>query len=132
MKVLVATREGQGVRRNDFCFVPEGELVRFGFVCDGEQLDGSCGCRRSLCGFDCLLSTTTFKVVDLPISEDEYFEKLISSSLKAGFVIDGDSKYMVDIAHQDCARLLELAKSFDVGIVLENREVVQPRALIYS
>lgn len=128
MKVLVATKERQGLRPNDFCFVPEGELVRFSWTCDGEGIDGKCGCRRSLCGFDCLLSTTTFKVADLPLSEDEYFDKLIESFRSAGW-IDGElTDNLKAIARQDCDRLLKLAMLFNVGTVLENREVIQARA----
>ena len=52
MKMLVATKETQGKRRNDFCWATEGELVRFAFQCDGEAVDGRCGCRRSFCGLD--------------------------------------------------------------------------------
>ena len=49
MKVLVATRNTQGQRGNDFCFVPEGEIVAFPAAeCTGEKIDGSCGCRRSV------------------------------------------------------------------------------------
>jgi len=128
MKVLVATRDGQGLRRNDFCFVPDGELVRFGFVCDGEELDGSCGCLRSLCGFDCLKSTTTFKVADLPLSEDEYFDKLVASFRSSGWIKGEPSEQWKAIARQDCDRLLKIAMLFNIGTVLEKREVIQPRA----
>ena len=50
MKLLVATTKTQGQRKNDFCWVPEDEIVQFAFVCDGEKIDGSCGCRRSMSG----------------------------------------------------------------------------------
>lgn len=52
MKVMVATREGQGFRENDFSWTKENELVGFTSECDGETIDGNCGCRRSMSGFD--------------------------------------------------------------------------------
>jgi len=61
--IFVATRQTQGQRDNDFCFVPEGEIVTFPvFTCTGEEADGACGCRRSLCGVHSSTGTTTVKV----------------------------------------------------------------------
>jgi hypothetical protein len=36
MRILVSTKKTQGQRKNDFCWVPEGEIVRFGMECGGE------------------------------------------------------------------------------------------------
>lgn len=52
MKVLVATTKRQGMRKNDFCHATEGELVKFSFECDGEKVDGKCGCKRSMGGIN--------------------------------------------------------------------------------
>ena len=41
MKILVATKETQGNRKNDFCFCDEEEIVKAGMECDGESVDGS-------------------------------------------------------------------------------------------
>ena len=63
-KILVSTKDTQGQRSNDFCYVPEGEPVRFGIICDRDKgrPDGGCGCARSLIGIYCGKGTTTFKV----------------------------------------------------------------------
>lgn len=65
MKVLVSTAETQGQRENDFCYVPEGEIVMLGFICDRDvnDPDGECSCNRCLIGTKCLKGTTTFKVI---------------------------------------------------------------------
>ena len=70
MKVFVATKEGQGLRQNDFSHAEEGELVLFSYGCDRDKdnVDGGCGCRRSMDGFKTLSGTTTFKVVDMEMT----------------------------------------------------------------
>jgi hypothetical protein len=54
MKLLVSTTETQGQRKNDFCFVPEGEILVFAFECDRDRgnPDGPCGCARSMSGVE--------------------------------------------------------------------------------
>ena len=63
MNVLVSTCETQGKRPNDFCYVPDGELLYFSMECDSDQdnIDGRCGCRCTLTGMKTLTSTTTEK-----------------------------------------------------------------------
>ena len=85
MKVLVATNENQGMRAGDFDFCDEGELVKFGFQCSSKEKAHKCGCDRSLVGFDTLKATTTFKVVDKPISPVQYERLLKESEDKAGW-----------------------------------------------
>ena len=67
MKILVATKEGQGQRKNDFCWAEEGEVVKFPSECDRETVDGRCGCRRSMSGANSLKGTKTMKVVEFDI-----------------------------------------------------------------
>ncbi len=64
-KVLVATSQGQGTRRNDFCWTNEGEVVYLGFECDNERVDGHCGCRRSFAGTHSHKATTTARIVSI-------------------------------------------------------------------
>ena len=59
-KVLTATAATQGMRKNDFSHTEEGELVTYGLECDCEQVDGVCGCKRSLVGRSTHKATTTF------------------------------------------------------------------------
>ena len=70
MKALVATKERQGWRKDDFCHCNEGEFVTWGFECDGERADMPCACRRSLVGFDTSRATTTFKVVTVELTPE--------------------------------------------------------------
>lgn len=119
MKVFVATEEGQGQRESDFCHVPEGELVCFTFACDTDKddIDGSCGCRRSMNGVDCLRGTTTFKVADLPMTEKAYRKRLLDSFDKMGY-----APYLKERTIQAMiTELLELASKFPEGRVLERR-----------
>jgi hypothetical protein len=119
MKVLVSTTETQGRRKNDFCFVPEGELVKFGSECDGEKIDGSCGCRRAMCGLETHKATTTMKVEEREMTAEE-FENAVYDSLKsAGWVRDEDEGR--EWAKEEADELQRLADFFRVGDILEKR-----------
>ncbi len=116
MLVLVATKTGQGKRKNDFCFVDEGELVHFCFECDGETVDGSCGCRRSLSGATSHKATTTFTVVEKEISPEEYRRVIHQSYLDAGWK-DLNTKE----TYLEADELAKMATHFGVGALLEKR-----------
>lgn len=119
MKVLIATKETQKQRKNDFCFCEEREFVKFGMECDGEEIDGGCGCRRSMVGFKTLKGTTTFKVEKIDISKEEYIKQLKKSDIKAGWykLYDNPAKEIKEEADE----LLNLAQSFNIGDILEKR-----------
>ncbi len=120
MKVLVSTTETQGQRANDFCYVPEGELVKLTIPCDGETVDGPCGCRRSMTGIDCHLATTTVKVVARDLPEAQYEALLAKSDRAAGWLLAG--------LPTGAGQLLKLAAAYAVGTILEIRgEIVQNR-----
>ena len=112
MKVLIATKEGQGKRKNDFSFTKEGELVKFGFECDNE-IDGKCGCKRSVVGFDTFKATTTFKVVERNITKKKFIDRLSKSNKKAGW----ETKYSEELSKE----LLDIAKKFPLNSILEKR-----------
>lgn len=121
MKVFVATKEGQGKRKNDFSFTKEGELVGIiGFECDGEAIDGSCGCRRSMSGLETLKATTTFKVVRLNLSEEDFTSKIRESLKKSGWhkLFGKDAEKVVK---KNAKELLNLARHLKTGKVLEKR-----------
>ena len=119
MKIFISTKRGQGERKNDFCFVPEGEMVRFGSQCDGEEVDGSCGCRRSMCGVIEGKATTTFKVSNVKKTKKD-FEEVIRKSLKTGGWYEAMTKPK-DFVKAEAKELLRLAKKFPLGKVLEKR-----------
>lgn len=121
MKLLVSTTSTQGQRANDFCFVPEGELVHwFGLVCgkdtDGQtgvpDPDGPCGCGRSFVGLESQKGTTTARVIEVPQRDRAAVQRALALALRAR---------MDDAA-------LPLA-AFPVGTIVERRgEGLQARA----
>ena len=130
MKVFVATKEGQGSRENDFSFTEEGELLLFSYGCDRDKdnVDGGCGCRRGMSGFQTLKSTTTFKVVDIEMTEDEYIDKHVAAMAKTGFFDGEDLEDQKACSRSDIELLLEGASVFPEGIILERRgNDIQPR-----
>lgn len=118
MNVLVLTSEGQGKRKNDFISGNEGEVARFASECDGEAVDGKCGCRRSMAGIETNKMSTTMKVVDLPLTVDEFYAK-IRKNYEEAWGMTGP-EYDADII-RDAAELLRIAKCFPVGSIVEKR-----------
>lgn len=126
MRVLVATKDTQGRRKNDFCWAQEGEVVGFsGFECDGESVDGSCGCKRSMSGKFTLKATTTVKVVERTMTIED-LERTFIAALNKGQWIDPKLKSPMDAefiagAKSDAAEIVRIAACFEVGAVLEKR-----------
>lgn len=118
MKALVATKDGQGIRKNDFCWVPEGEIVHFPFECDREGVDGRCGCRRSMVGLECAKATTTMKVAEEAGKKRELFERL-KKHYREGWKMG--EKEAEKIAKDELKDLVRLAEAFPLGAVIEKR-----------
>ena len=132
MKVLVATKEGQGVRQNDFSWVPEGEIVHFANECDRDRddVDGHCGCRRAMVGIECGKATTTMKVAELDTTEQRVFERLKRHYMEDWLMDEIRAEKM---ARDELKDLKRIAKTFRVGAVLEKRgDVVRARKLSTS
>jgi len=121
MKILVATAETQGRRKNDFCWTEEGELVGFAMECDGETVDGKCGCKRSLSGLKTHKATTTIKVVEMDITMEGYVEKIHESLKAAGWITQEDKGEGLKWAQEDAKELARIANAFTVGIIVEKR-----------
>lgn len=119
MRLLVSTKKTQGKRKNDFCWVDEGEIVTFAFECDREEIDGTCGCRRALTGVKSRKATTTFEVAELKITKADLIEILAASYMEAGFAKDIPAAKKA--VKEDADELISLANSFPVGTVLEKR-----------
>ena len=116
MRVLVSTRETQGARKNDFCFVPAGEILTFGFQCDNGHVDDHCGCRRSMVGLHCHKATTTMRLVDLPHININKLAKMIEKS-------DHDAGFNSDI-YVITNWLIEFTdslKDLPIGAIMERR-----------
>ena len=108
LKVLVATKETQGRRKDDFCFVPSGEFVKLGLGCD-----------RSLIGFSCNAHTTTIRVVSVELTREQYIHAYIESNKAAGWSVDNVAAHRAD-----AISLLKIAAAFRTGSVLEYRNGV--------
>jgi hypothetical protein len=122
MKILVATNEGQGKRKNDFNFCYEGEAVKYAFECDGETVDGGCGCRRAMSGIVSFKATTTFKIVDSPVSKEDYILAILDSERQSfGLAWSDNDKQLIAEIREDANQLLQLAKMAPEGTVLEKR-----------
>lgn len=130
MHILVTTHKLQGERKNDFCWSFDGEPVVFGMECDGERVDGSCGCRRSMVGVFSHVGTTTFEVVEMDMRPSRY-----KAALLAGFVSSGWGKLytrreLLKAVNDDYADLTRFAEAFKVSTVLEKRgDYIQPRGM---
>jgi hypothetical protein len=121
MKIFVATSETQGERDSDFCFAPEGELVMLGESHDFEDVDGECGCRRSVVGIEGGAATTTMKVVEVEMRREEYIARMVEACIEEGF---GGNKVMQAVARKvgaEAEALLFYADKFPVGAVVERR-----------
>lgn len=121
MKVLVATKETQGQRGNDFCHANEGEIVNFHLECDGETVDGECGCRRSMSGIETHKATTTIKVAEIDITREKFFEKIKQGLQKGGWLALMKENEANKFVKQDADELLKMADHFDVNSVIEKR-----------
>ena len=84
MKILVGTTETQGRRKNDFCYTKEGEVLCFHLECDGETVDGSCGCKRSMSGVD--TNKATGIVVETTVRRILYFGFRLNNRASKKFV----------------------------------------------
>jgi hypothetical protein len=85
MKVMVATKEMQGVVQGDYCWCVEGELVTGVVVacCDGDR----CGCSRGWTGLASSRATTTALVVDRPgVTEADLREAVRDHLERAGWI----------------------------------------------
>jgi len=122
MKVFVSTPESQGERGNDFCHVPEGELVNLPHMtCDGERVDGRCGCKRSVVGLDCHFATTTFKVVEKDMTVFDLAKAIEKSLVSSGWAKLMGPERVTASALEDARELNRLAKKYRPGTVLEFR-----------
>ena len=121
IKLLVATKETQGKRNNDFCFAEEGEIVVRGSECDGEAVDGRCGCKRAMCGVKTRTATTTMKVVELDIEPEDVKEQMKESLVKGGWASLMKPKEVEEMVNDSYKENVELAEYFGVGAIVEKR-----------
>jgi hypothetical protein len=121
MKLLTATREGQGERDGDFCHAVEGELVLVWFACaaDGDDPHGRCGCGRSFAGMSSLRATTTAVVRDLDLSHDDLRVAVEAHLVAAGYgpdVLGGED--FGDLVAETVEDAVHFARWWPEGTVL--------------
>ncbi len=119
MKVLVATKQTQGQRPDDFSYTLVGELVRIpAVICDCPD----CGCERAMEGLASHKATTTFTVAERTDLEPvDYRRILLDHLLDGGWVIGGPDDPENAWVGEYIERHLGLAAHFEVGDVLEIR-----------
>ena len=124
MKLLTATRTGQGERDGDFCHAVEGELVLLGLVCatDQKNPDGGCGCGRAFSGMSSMRATTTAVVHDLDVSVDDVLLAVEGYYVSSGLGPDliGGAEF-ADLVAETVAEMTELAAVLPVGAVVGRR-----------
>ncbi len=111
MKVLVATKETQGRRANDFCFAGINDLVRMPIECSSGYIDDPCGCHRSWTSTLNNKYTTTCKVIEDAAMTPE---KLCAA-------LAGGSGAQPEEMRAAAAYLSEVAGRFAVGTIIERR-----------
>lgn len=108
MKVLVATKELQGQRKSDFCFVDEGEPIVF-----------SSGHRTAMVGVNSRKATTTFKVVEMDLTAEGLVQQVVDSYRRMGMVNPTNEERFKTDALGMAVELKNLAAHFPVGTVVE-------------
>lgn len=125
MKVLTATNQTQGWRDNDSCSTVEGELVFLPpLQCEPGDIDDECGCRRAMAGVVSRRATTTIKVVHMEALDPDVYFKLVSEALRdQGYVPIAlmELPDVIEWLHDLTDELMVMARTFDVGTVLERR-----------
>jgi hypothetical protein len=118
--MFTATTRTQGQRENDFCFVPEGEIVTFlVLTCTNEEPDGQCGCRRAMAGAYSRKATTTMKV---EVRDREELEQAILASCREGGWSKAWNAQQEDAyVKETTQRIIDEAYQFQVGTVVELR-----------
>lgn len=102
MRVLVATRRGQGDRPGDYCFATEGEPVTpFPPPC---TMPGRCGCQRGFDGLESDRSTTTAMVADVPTLDLDQLTALLAAAIRRSGHIADDEIESVALDHLDAIR----------------------------
>lgn len=110
MKALVATKELQGQRKADFCFVEEGEPIVF-----------SSGHHTAMVGVVSRKATTTFKVVEMDLTPGGLATMVVDSYRRMGMVNPGNEDRMTKDALGMAEELFRLADNFQVGTVVEKQ-----------
>lgn len=124
MKVLVSV-DKKG-RDDDFCFVPDGEIVyESGMTCsDVEKALYQCGCGRSLSGTKTFKGTTTMEVREVEMTDDDMVELALEVGKSSGW----GARYIL----HGLDRMREEAEQFPVGALVRARVSPASGEFIYE
>lgn len=121
MKALVATRESQGRRSDDFDWCTDGELVWLPDPCPEGRRGGGCECVRAFAGVSSHRRTTTAVVREVDGLTIRSCLDIVRYSLTAQGLPTTWVERAVD-------RMLLLAQGAAAGVVMERKlHVVAPR-----
>ena len=113
MKIIVATKQTQGQRTDDFCYAREGEIVLLSDDCD--ELHAGCNCHCSMVGAETGKGTTTMQVVESQMTRAAFVAAVRAGELRAGF----DDLLSERAFEAEAGELLRLAAQFPVGAIIE-------------
>jgi hypothetical protein len=121
VRALVATRQSQGERRDDFAWCTEGELVWLPEPCPTARRSGACDCARAFAGVSSHRRTTTAIVREVEGLTVASFVDIVRYGLAAEGLPSAWVPRAVD-------RMLALAAGSRPGTVMERKlEIVAPR-----
>jgi hypothetical protein len=124
VKVLVSVN--RPVREDDFCWVPDGEIVyEQALTCSSYERAMLCGCGRSLAGTTTHKSTSTMEVAEVEVSDDD----MVALALKVGKETGWGSRYVL----YGLDEMRKAADRFPVGTQVEARiSAMHPDTFVYE
>lgn len=124
MKVLVAVN--RPVREDDFCWVPDGEIVyEQALTCSSYDRAMQCGCGRSLAGTATHKATSTMQVAEVDLTDDD----LVALALQVGKEAGWGARYVL----HGLDRMREEADRFPVGTQVSARiSPLDPDTFVYE
>lgn len=134
MRILIATTETQGLKLNDCCCVPEGEILIYPVIPEGgcpecnRGKSKECACQRTLWGINNHQPITTFRVTETPLNFKQ-LKELIRRSLYHRLIniearhlsLDEGDKRTTQLANKFAKTLLKKTKQFPTGAVVERK-----------
>lgn len=123
MKVLTSTKETQGARESDFCWCNDGELLMFGTQCAEEkEIDGSCGCMRSMVSVKTAFhATTTMIVTELSMTPKELSREIELGLERLDWPSLADRNALKAEVKEQVKNIGIVAESFPAKTILEKR-----------
>jgi len=117
VKALIATTEGQGLRKSDFFWGMEGELVMLPITeCEFGKVDDDCGCKRAFSGMNTAKGTTTAMVEEVAVSRVSAAEHAMCAVIAARYQQD-PGKWLAEFRG-----MLKGVSEIPVGTIMERRD----------